>query len=266
MEYAKANQVKLPSGKLAWVSECPSCGRKAHHKTVSDNDPDFYTCVACDIEYGYSMGLHFVHARFGQWAVTEYGVECTTQTYFFSKDRVWESDWEAHMFEKDWVDKAEFARAIEFARTRWPSPKGNRGRTVVVTRASSTTTRPRKKDTERRAAMASAKTVQFYKDGDTMGVRTTAPTSEEFLGECAEVLAGFIEGGSFEGDWDFQLRFWLPQIVEIACKLKGYKADVHEARVITAGTFDPPQSALVAAPGVGDPINADGVPASAGAH
>lgn len=77
--------------------------------------------------------------------------------------------------------------------------------------------------------------VKLFKSGDSMGVQTTATTPEEFLGEFAETIAELIEADAYHGDWEFQLRFWLPQAFEINAKLKGYKADVQEERVLYAG-------------------------------
>jgi hypothetical protein len=76
---------------------------------------------------------------------------------------------------------------------------------------------------------------EFFKSGDAMSIRTNAATEADFLASVAEGLTSLIEGGKFAGDWDFQLRYWLPQIVDITCKLRGYKADVDEQRVLIAG-------------------------------
>lgn len=91
-------------------------------------------------------------------------------------------------------------------------------------------------ETQRRARMSREAVVQFFKDGNVMSVRTTATTPVEFLTGCAEELGTIIDSGRFRGDWQYQLDEWLPQIVELACKLKGYKAEVTEYRVLIAGT------------------------------
>jgi len=44
-----------------------------------------------------------------------------------------------------------------------------------------------------------------------------------------------ISEGAFAGDWEFQLRFWLPQMVDICLKLYGYKSDIAERRWLLAG-------------------------------
>lgn len=77
--------------------------------------------------------------------------------------------------------------------------------------------------------------VQLFKDGDQMGIRTTATTDEEFWRHLSAELGALIDAGRFAGDWDFQLSIWLPEAFEIAAKLRGYKADVFEERVLYAG-------------------------------
>lgn len=77
--------------------------------------------------------------------------------------------------------------------------------------------------------------IKLYKSGDTMGIETDCLSTDDFLRQVATLLSGMIDNGMHEGDWEFQLHLWLPQIVEIACKLKGYKADVKEQRILMAG-------------------------------
>lgn len=77
--------------------------------------------------------------------------------------------------------------------------------------------------------------VELYKDGDDMVIVTDAQTEGGFLNEFAELLAAMIENGTFDSDWEFQLRFWLPSVVDICCKYRGYKTDVLEKRVLCAG-------------------------------
>jgi hypothetical protein len=38
------------------------------------------------------------------------------------------------------------------------------------------------------------------------------------------------------GDWEFQLAIWLPQVVDIACSLRGYKSDVVTRTMRSAGS------------------------------
>jgi|3_EtaG_2_1085321.scaffolds.fasta_scaffold88642_2 hypothetical protein len=47
---------------------------------------------------------------------------------------------------------------------------------------------------------------------------------ERFIRMCAEGLGDMIDAGQWDGDWFFQLDYWLPQIVAIANKL--YSSEV----------------------------------------
>lgn len=77
--------------------------------------------------------------------------------------------------------------------------------------------------------------VTFFKDGDLMGLRTTAQTEEQFWRDYAEAWAGFIGEEKFTGDWSYQLECWSKQAFEIVAKLRGYKSDVVEERVLYTG-------------------------------
>lgn len=83
---------------------------------------------------------------------------------------------------------------------------------------------------------------EFFKNGDAMAIRTNAATEDEFIDSAAVILDRLIEGGKYDHDWDFQLTRWLRQIVDITCKLRGYKADVDEQRVLTAGDVTPAET------------------------
>jgi hypothetical protein len=54
-------------------------------------------------------------ATFGDWVVTEYGIECTYIYYFIAKERLHESDWIYHVCEKTWVNKVDFENAFNHA-------------------------------------------------------------------------------------------------------------------------------------------------------
>lgn len=77
--------------------------------------------------------------------------------------------------------------------------------------------------------------IELFKDGDQMAIRTDCPTEIAFQMEFAELFSTVIEDGDHDGDWEFQLRYWLPQFVDICCKLRGYKADVETHTVLVAG-------------------------------
>src|SRR5574341_151427 len=53
--------------------------------------------------------------RFGQWVVTQRGVESLVIGYSIDKNRLDETDWVAHMREKKWVVIDEFEAALKFA-------------------------------------------------------------------------------------------------------------------------------------------------------
>jgi len=102
--------------------------------------------------------------------------------------------------------------------------------------------------------MAKAR-IELHKDGDHMAIVTNAADEHDFWESFCElvgnlitddVLTGYGEDGEagdgmhYGGDWEFQLRYWLPQATEIVCKLRGYKTtDVHEERVLVSGYGNP---------------------------
>ena len=77
--------------------------------------------------------------------------------------------------------------------------------------------------------------VQVFKDGKRIAIKTDAETEEEFIRKMADVFTGMIEKKMFEGDWQFNFERILPQIVDICCKMRGYKTDVEVRRVILSG-------------------------------
>lgn len=87
--------------------------------------------------------------------------------------------------------------------------------------------------------------IEFYKDGTNLSVATEATEPDAFLRAAAKALSEMIDSKAYEGQWQQQLDGWLPQIVEIACKLKGYKAEVQETRRIIAGPVLPHSKDLV---------------------
>jgi len=77
--------------------------------------------------------------------------------------------------------------------------------------------------------------VELYKDGDTMGIATNCNTEEDFLNEMAEIIGSMIEEQKFAGDWDFQFGYWLPQIVDMCCKYRGFDSKAKESKRLIAG-------------------------------
>lgn len=54
-------------------------------------------------------------ATFGDWVVTDYGIECTYTNYFIAKERLPEPDWIHHVCQKTWVNKVDFENAFKHA-------------------------------------------------------------------------------------------------------------------------------------------------------
>lgn len=89
-------------------------------------------------------------------------------------------------------------------------------------------------------------TTKFYKNGDSMSIGTDAKDEDTFLDDCGRVLSALIDSGAHGGDWEFQFMYWLPQIVELCCKYRGYKSDVTEQCTLFAGSYVPPDIDLEA--------------------
>lgn len=93
-----------------------------------------------------SLDISTVIARYGDWVVTTYGLECLATYYPIPVDRLW-SEWTLrHMSTKGWIVYADFAAAYEAARaqhgrkapiaTRQPVAKAS-GRVAKTRRRSS---------------------------------------------------------------------------------------------------------------------------------
>lgn len=82
-------------------------------------------------------------------------------------------------------------------------------------------------------------TVQFFKDGDSMAIVTDGNDEREFMAQAAAGLAQESDRPEYERE----LAVWLPQIVDIVCKMRGYKANVTERRLLMAGEWLPSASA-----------------------
>jgi hypothetical protein len=86
--------------------------------------------------------------------------------------------------------------------------------------------------------------IEFFKNGDALAIRTDAQTENEFFDGLADAIQQ-MSNGEMKNDLEYHLRFWLPQAFEILCKLRGYKADVQEKRILMAGArFVPELPAL----------------------
>ena len=87
--------------------------------------------------------------------------------------------------------------------------------------------------------------IKMYKDGDHMGILTDCKDERDFMGQVSEVFAKMIQEKKFESDWLFQFEYWLPQIVDICCKYRGYKNTVIQKVLLRAGDFKEGESDLV---------------------
>lgn len=82
--------------------------------------------------------------------------------------------------------------------------------------------------------------IQLFKNGTAMAIATEAKDEREFLDELSLMLGQAIEEEKYAGEWEHHLSKWLPQAVDICCKLKGYKTEsVREKRVLIAGDVEP---------------------------
>lgn len=66
--------------------------------------------------------------------------------------------------------------------------------------------------------------VELYKDGDNMGIVTSCQTENDFMAVVCRELDLMIRNNHFFGDWEFQLNYWLPQIIDICLKYRGLEA------------------------------------------
>jgi len=92
--------------------------------------------------------------------------------------------------------------------------------------------------------------VKFYRSENAFCIETTHTDTMAFLSETATAIGNMITDPQdsmeyFASDWSHQLRNWLPHIVEIASKLKGYKAEVEVEQIIRAGSLPPIETQTV---------------------
>jgi hypothetical protein len=98
--------------------------------------------------------------------------------------------------------------------------------------------------------------VKLYRDEESVAINTNITDEEDFIRHAASALGAFLDenmmgdGSTFrsaKGETHDYLAAGLPQIIDIACKLRGYKAPlVDEQRVLIAGKIAPVE-ALIAA-------------------
>lgn len=85
--------------------------------------------------------------------------------------------------------------------------------------------------------------VRFYKDNKALALQTDATDEREFTQDFATAFEDYITGDKFEGR--HEIERWLNGYAEICCKMRGYKADVKEQRLLTFGDVNPATEALV---------------------
>src|SRR5918994_131029 len=113
----------LQAGYVFHHASTRSCGQIMEGQTMLK-----CTVSECQADSG-SLNIYEWSQRFDidepiwkgrQWAVTSYGLETWCHApyhYHIRRDWLWQRTppWEEHMAEKDWVDVADFTRAMVFA-------------------------------------------------------------------------------------------------------------------------------------------------------
>lgn len=84
--------------------------------------------------------------------------------------------------------------------------------------------------------------VRFHREGDKFAISTNTESERDFLDGAAAALAELIPSAE-------ELSRWLPLVVDISAKMRGYKADVIEKRLIVAGAWLPADTASIVAGG-----------------
>ena len=104
-----------------WKGDCENCER--HSDDIVGGYLIDGLCDKCHKNpflFGSNSmnNCHPIIRKFGQWAVTTFGVECIERgsPYSIEQKRVHEPSWECHMREKDWVSMGDFTQALAYAR------------------------------------------------------------------------------------------------------------------------------------------------------
>lgn len=84
--------------------------------------------------------------------------------------------------------------------------------------------------------------VRFHREGENFAISTNTETERDFLDGAAAAMAELIPNAD-------ELSHWLPLIVDVSAKMRGYKADVIEKRLIIAGAWLPADTASIVAGG-----------------
>lgn len=104
------------------------------------------------------------------------------------------------------------------------------GPVAIFGREYSKTTWARREGTEK----AMPPYVKLFKSGDHLAVQTNCTSEHEFVSQFTAALA-VVQPTEKGQRWLEALRGWIPQGFEILAKLRGYKSDVQEERVLLAG-------------------------------
>lgn len=79
-------------------------------------------------------------------------------------------------------------------------------------------------------------TTELYLENGKTAIRTQANTEAAFLSDITPLLIGIVEKfGDNPKERETRISAWLTQSVDVCCKLRGYKSDVDEERVLIAG-------------------------------
>lgn len=103
--------------------------------------------------------------------------------------------------------------------------------------------------------MAAGTYVKVYKTSNNgeFAVQTNATDYREFEPLASAALINVVHARP--GDEEFTVAGVFPAMVELACKLKGYKADsVQEQRVLSVGSYAPRDDELIATEGESLPL------------
>lgn len=79
--------------------------------------------------------------------------------------------------------------------------------------------------------------IKIFKDGKHLAIQTNAINENDFTVNFAIALQDFMTGSQYEGN--HEIATLLKGYTEICCKLRGYKAEVMEQRLLTVGAIYP---------------------------
>ena len=256
----RANQAK---GGRKWLAQCPKCSavRPLRANFFDRDDHGSYDCLSCGSGLEVVQGFHSELSRHGSWLVTTFGLEHDGIHYAVEKKRLTEIDWFSHISQKAWCDKPDdLAEALNFAGVAFRL-KGALITPAEVDRVITDKAKSARELAEfeehiqakreyfanrTELAMPKKKVTVFHDDGR-FGIATTAETQEEFLREFSGCLSDLVGESVLAGmKWQDVFALLLAQAFEITAKLKGYKADVTEERVIYAGAAFVDEKASIA--------------------